>query len=164
MFDDAGQILFTFFAAMQEGYAKSAKKSSIHDLPGSKTIHFELGELKVMDCYFVTPQSQHSFGQTIIWHKDVPVWTMSYQGFYPANAISFLKRALSESYNRWSFVGGRGPRLFTDEEMTYINKVELPNDWRHFRGREEIFDQNRKVVGWHEYQGLLLLEWPSIYS
>jgi hypothetical protein len=150
------QVLSVFFAAMQDGYAKSPKKGTISELPGSKTIPFELGEFKLLDCYLITPDTPHSFGQTIIWHKDVPVWTMSYQGWYLKNAISFLKQALGEAYNHSDFYGGRGPHFFTNDGMVYVNNVEAPNDWKHFRGREEVFDRNGQSVGWHEYQGLLL--------
>ena len=38
----------------------------------------------------------------------------------------------------------------------YMNIVEKPNDWRHFRGREQIFNPDHESIGYHEYQGLLL--------
>jgi hypothetical protein len=159
MFDRPEQILSVFFAAMRNGYAKSGvKKDTIAELPGSKTIPFELGDFKLLDCYLVTPDSPHSFGQTIIWRNDVPIWIMSYQGWYLKDAIPFLKRALWEAYDRGDFFGGRGPRFFQNDGMTYTNRFDFPNDWRHFRGREEVFDRNGQNVGWHEYQGLLLVE------
>jgi len=150
-------VLSVFFDAMRNGYAKEGiKKGKIAELPGSKTIPFAAGNFTLLDCYLVTPLHPHSFGQTIIWCDNVPVWVMSYQGWYLESAIPFLKRALWEAYDHRDFFGGRGPHFFTEDGMTYVNNVEPPNDWRHFRGCEEIFDRNGQSVGWHEYQGLLL--------
>jgi len=150
------QIPRVFFTAMRDRYAKGIKKGTIIDLPRSKTIPFELGDFRVVDCYFTSPDSEYSFGQTIIWHKEVPVWTMSYQGWYLKSAISFLKRVLFKAYTDEKFFGGRGPRFYREGGMTYINNIKPPNDWRHFHGHEKIFDRNGNNLGWHEYQGLLL--------
>lgn len=159
MFTRSNEVLSVFFAAMQDGYAKNGiKKGTLAELPMSKTIPFELGDFKLLDCYLITPHGPHSFGQTIIWCEGVPVWMMSYQGWYAKNAIPFLKKALFEAYDHRDFIGGRGPRCFTDNGMIYVNRVEPPNDWQHFRGREEVFDLAGVSYGWHEYQGLLLVE------
>ena len=151
-------ILEVFFAAMMCGYANSAKKETIAALPGSKVIPFEIEDFKVLDCYLVTPDNPYSFGQTIIWHKNVPIWVMSYQGLYLKRAIPFLKLVLWQTYSRQQFVGGRGPRFFVDSGMTYMNRVEPPNVWRHFRGREEVYDRDGRSMGWHDYQGLRLAQ------
>lgn len=155
-------ILSFFFAAMQDGYAKNnggtkQKKGTILELPGSKTISFVRKDFELLDCWFAPEKTTYSSGQTFIWHKGTLVWAMSYLGQYPEDAIPFLKRALRETYKNREFVGGRGPDLFEGDGMIYINRVEPPNDWRHFRGREEIFDQTGQNIGWHEYQGLLLM-------
>ena len=152
--DQVDEVMRVFFMAMQQGYAGSASKGKIADMPGSKTIPFESGDFKLLDCYFVN--GHYSAGQTIIWDKDVPVWMMSYQGWYVKDAIPFLKQALGETYSKNEFLGGRGPNCFRSGEMIYINTVEPPNDFRHFRGREEVFGRHDLSIGWHEYQGLFL--------
>lgn len=134
------------------------KKGTINELSGSRTATFLDGDFKVIDCGFTAPDSEYSFGQTVIWHRDIPVWSMSYQGFYLKGAIPFLKRALIRAYELegvGEFVGGRGPQIFKAGDYTYINCVEPPNDWRHFRGIEKVFCKN-VWLGWHQYQGLFL--------
>ncbi len=153
---ESSEILDVFFSAMRQGYATKPKKGTIAELPGSKVIPFESGEFKLIDCYFTIPDNLASFGQTIIWHNNTPIWMMSYHGWYFEEAIPFLKRALSETYSKNNFFGGRGPHFFRDNLMTYINNVEK-NDWKSFRGREEIFGPNGTSLGWHGYQGMILL-------
>ena len=162
------EILPVFFQALMNGYAGNAEETTIPALPGSKLIPFQLGPFKVFDCYHVSPKpgadtsALYSFGQTIIWHEDVPVWMMQYQGAYDEQVIPFLKRALHHAYRSNNFVGGRGSRLYQDDEKLYVytNRVEPPNDWTHFRGREEVFStaMDGALRGWHEYQGMLLTD------
>jgi hypothetical protein len=156
---DKKQILPVFFAAMQDGYANNsnARKSTIAKFHGLKMILFNSGDFKVQDSYLVVPGSSRSSGQTVILYKDEPVWSMSYQGGYNKDAIPFLKQALRETYGRSQFIGGRGPHIFAEDAMAYLNVLEYPNDWRHFRGHEEV-RRNGQTLGWHEYQGLLLVE------
>lgn len=154
------QILPIFFAAMQDGYANdgNVRKSTIAKFHGSKMILFNQGDFKVQDTYLVVPDSSYSSGQTVILYKNDPVWSMSYQGWYDDAAIPFLKMALREAYCRQDFFGGRGPHFFAANGMAYINNVEPPNDWWRFRGREEILAPDGQNIGWHEYQGLLLVK------
>ena len=87
MFSRTDTIPSVFFDAMRNGYAKEGiKKGKIAELPGSKTIPFAAGNFMLLDCYLVTPLHPHSFGQTIIWCDNVPVWVMSYQGWYLESA------------------------------------------------------------------------------
>ena len=157
------QILAAFFAAMREGYAADCpKEDTISGLPGSTVISFPTRHFTVKDCYFVAREPCWSFGQTVIWSLDKPVWVMSYQGWYEKSAISFLKFALFQNYSANVFVGGRGPSFCHSpgwEKLFYVNTVEPPNDWKHFKGKEKIFecrDNETRLLGWHEYHGLLL--------
>ncbi len=145
----------TFFLAMLGGYAGGGQKRTISGLPGSKTIPFTNDDFVLLDYWFVNQQTQASFGQTIIWHRDTPVWHMSYQGVYAESAISFLKLALQDNYGRFIFLGGRGPDEFKRSGMTYVNKPTL-DGWLHFKGREEVFGLGNESLGWHEYQGMYI--------
>lgn len=160
------QILPVFFAAMQNGYAGSAPKSTIAELHGSKVIRYKQGDFEVVDCYFVTSISDYSFGTTTIYYQGNAVWMMQYRGQYPKDVIPFLKQALRQTYEKSEFVGGRGPIIYfeggtIDTQLRYSNNV-ISGDWRNFLGREEIYrscggNQGAGMQGWHEYGGLLLI-------
>ena len=152
------EIIEVFFAAMQSGYATSPKKSTIAELPCSRVIEFKKGDFRVVDVWFTAPGSSYSFGQTIIWYRNIPVWVMSYHGTYQDFAIPFLKAALRNAYDKNVFCGGRGSSPFLADGFQYNNRVDC-YDWRDFRGREEVFHfSSNSRVGWHEYQGLLLID------
>ncbi|NIP33189.1 hypothetical protein GWO25_04865, partial [Candidatus Saccharibacteria bacterium] len=60
---------------MNKGYADpEAKKSSISILPGSKYTTFRKGHFLVIDLWFTSKLNRKSFGITIIWYKQSPVW------------------------------------------------------------------------------------------
>lgn len=162
-----------FFFVMKDGYATSPEKGTIPELPGSKTITFEDDEknLKLVDCWFVTPNSYKSWGFTQIFYRWsevtdwVPVWTMQYWGEYKPEAIKFLKEALAASYLNPSserFDGCRGPREFSCEGdgcegLFYQNLVKEESTFAKFSGREGIFKTDVGLMGWHEYQGWSLI-------
>lgn len=156
------QIPSVFFAAMKNGYVGGASQSTICELPGSKVIRFMWNDFEVVDCYFVIPNSDYSFGATTIYYKGNAVWVMQYRGQYPKDVIPFLKRSLRQTYEKSEFVGGRGPEDYTEDDdsgLRYFNKV-VSNNWRNFNGREEICcdqGQGSNLKGWHEYVGLLLI-------
>jgi len=157
-----GRILPVFFSAMENGYAGGASKGTIAEIPGSKTILHEDSDFRVLDCYVVTPDSSYSFGTTTIWYQGVPVWMMQYRGSYTKEMIPFLKRALMTAYAKQEFFGGRGPDMYTEggnNDLFYVNRI-AKNDWQDFKGREEIINRRnhrRYQMGWHEYDGLLLV-------
>src|SRR3989344_4922518 len=97
---DARQIGIFFFDAMKQGWATPVKKIPIPQLPGSKSISFRSGELSLLDYYFVTPGFNSSYGTTVIWVAEIPVWIMHYGGFYDKQAISLLKAALRNAYSQ----------------------------------------------------------------
>ncbi len=159
------QIRNTFFTAMRNGYASDAPKGTVIDLPCSKTIRFKLGAFDVIDLYFVNPESDYSFGFTVIWHNNHPVWVMQYAGQYPKELIPFLKRALRRNYEQSIFTGGRGPDFYEEagDNLLYTNCPAI-NDFSNFMGREEIMSRKRdgaKLEGWHRYFGFLLAPRPE---
>jgi hypothetical protein len=153
-------ILPAFFAAMQSGYANDAiGKITVETLPGSKVIKFQSGNFTVADCWFAPENVLHSSGFTVITYRGVPVWTMSYQGWYHADAIPCLKAALRSAYDQRKFFGGRGSAFFSYDSMAYVNHFDPQNDWLDFRGREEVFRLDSGVrLGCHEYHGQALLK------
>jgi len=154
---DLARIQAFFFRAMVEGWAVGGQKIQIPDMPGYKAIPFRDGDFFLLDCYCVTPHSSMSAGTTTIWHRDVPVWVMHYGGFYEEDAIAFLKRALSMTYQVGEFVGGRGPNVFVRDSMVYVNRP-YPNDFAKFEGREEVLIAESGIsLGFHEYWGISLL-------
>ena len=148
-----------FFQAMKNGYASSPAKGTIAELPGSKTITFQDGNLQLVDCWFAADNGR-SFGNTIIFKDEKPIWMMHYWGHYDKGVISFLKKALAENYNRdhsftYDFNGCRGPKLFNGVGMTYVNLIAHKSLFEEFAGHEEIIGDHI-VRGWHYYHGWML--------
>ncbi len=151
------QIQSFFFKTIVGGWAVGGQKIKIADMPGYKAITFRDGDFYLLDRYCVTPNSPKSAGTTTIWFQDVPVWLMNYGGFYQESAIAFLKRALLQTYVTHQFVGGRGPLVYTEGNLVYVNQPRL-NDFTKFEGREEVLNTESGVLlGFHEYWGMSLL-------
>ena len=153
-----------FFRAMRAGYASSPVKGTIVEFPGSKTITFQEGNLLLVDCWLVGTNDR-SFGNTIIFRDDKPVWMMHYWGQYDEEAIDLLKRVLVKDYSREHILKAseeffnccRGQRIFTDTWMTYHNMVNPRSTFEEFSGREEIISNiSLRVCGWHCYHGYTL--------
>lgn len=163
---DVKEIEGVFFDAMLAGYANSGVKEPDSGLPGSKCISFQKGIYTVKDEWFVTPLGTHSFGQTIIWRENIPIWCMQYMGHYPDEVIPLLKEALFLAYKGRTFLGGRGNawHKFKTSDHHYVNSTHKHNfGFTNFSGTEWIdvpsggLGGHRNKVGWHSYQGQLLL-------
>lgn len=162
------QIERIFFAAMRRGYAGKEKveKQEIPVLPGYKCIPFVSENFTVLDAWCDTSLNDTSAGFTTIWFRDIPVWTMSYSGFYASKYIAFLKLALRQTYEKSACVGCRGPAAFSHPyypDLTYINRVDEGRDmfgslFANFAGIEYIYDTDGgKRAGYHRYQGMSML-------
>ena len=150
-----------FFLAAMNGYAGSAPKGTIVELPRSKTITFTDGDWKAVDVYYTIPNNPWSFGQKVIWRGGIPVWEMSYYGQYPERAKPTLKKALMRTYEKKIFEGGRGLNWRdTEKEMSYGNTLDMgngKNDFSYFKGMEYISTSELSgAIGWHEYSGMLI--------
>jgi len=150
------QIPRVFFAAMR-AYAGNMQNGTIREVPGLETVLFEVDCFKACH-YFVAAHGRYKFEQIIILCDGEPAWTMSWYGWCVESAIPFLGRALRKAYDQRGFFGGRGPKTVPESGMLYMNSVEQPSSWRRFNGQEEIFDHDDRLIGWHRYQGILLLE------
>ena len=155
---DIKRIEAFFFEAMQEGWATPAKKMPIAGLPGAKSIPFKKGDLSLLDYYLVNPDNQSSYGTTVIWLAEKPVWVMHYGGFYSKSVIPFLKRALQHTYSRTNFIGGRGPEEYREvgNNLIYQNKPNYTEfGFACFSGREVVFSTEdlNATLGEHRYFG-----------
>lgn len=149
-----------FFEAMKSGWAMPVPKSPIPSLPGSKSIPFRIGEYQLLDYYFIAPGSDSSYGTTVIWVAERPVWVMHYGGWYKKEAIPLLKAALRETYLQNQFVGGRGPREYREENspLLYRNHIEADNSFTAFHGFENVVDtEYGSILGEHRYFGGLMI-------
>ena len=160
------EIEQVFFEAMVDGWARGAKKTTISEFPGSKAIVWKKGLWRVVDCYVVGPlvegtiaplatPGNKSAGSTMIWHSNIPVWMMSYGGYYAEAVIALLKRVLLAAYEERKFFGCRGGPPYISGPLTYTN--EFQGDFSRFSGREKISDHwSATLMGWHEYWGMVL--------
>jgi hypothetical protein len=150
------QIKEAFFEAMLKGYADpKAKRSSIPLLPGSKYTTYKKGNFLIIDLWFRTKLNNKSFGITIIWYKQSPVWFMVYAGEYQEEAISFLKKVLTRTYTNKAFHGGRGVPSYLDAGMSYGNN-QTKAGFEDFSGKETIY-KGQETLGWHKYWGMSLI-------
>lgn len=153
------QIKEVFLLGMSQGYAASPNKISIEEMPNAKAIPFSHGRFTMLDTYVANSHSGKSMGSTMIWCKDIPMWSMQYGGHYTSDVLPFLKQALLHQYAvEGLFYGGRGPIHYGENKMCYVN---LPKQGKYkiddFEGEEYIFVDS-KVVGYHWYRGMCLLD------
>ncbi|MBI2637708.1 MAG: hypothetical protein HYW88_02300 [Candidatus Sungbacteria bacterium] len=149
-----------FLEASRQTYAADAPKTTIAELPKSKVLRYERGDWLYVDCYFSA--NGKSFGTTTIWFQGQPVWGMQYHGHWNEKnkrIIPFLKRALKSSYEKGEFLGGRGPVLFNEEELSMMYR-NSPNtkSFREFEGTEWIFEFGGDGTEFiHNYSGMALV-------
>lgn len=142
---------------MAEGWVNSGKAVADPDAPGYKTVSYRDGDYFLADRYCSAASSSKSAGMTTVWFHGVPVWMMTYGGFYEKAAIGCLKAALLSTYGSNRFVGGRGPSEFVAGSLRYENKPRL-DAFEKFEGREEITDiATGALLGFHEYRGMSLV-------
>ncbi len=148
-----------FLEASRQTYAADAPKTTIAELPKSKVLRYERGDWLYVDLYFSA--NGKSFGQTIVWHQDQPVWGMQYRGDWDKSderVIPFLKSALKTAYDQGEFRGGRGPEYFenADGSLKYIN--HLPNSiFTNFSGDEKIYASGKGFVLYHAFNSITLI-------
>lgn len=156
-----------FFQAMSTGYANNAKKETFADV--GKLVDFTEGPWTVIDGYLKTPLGPRSGGLMAMSYEGVPVWMMQYMGQYSDDAIPCLKAALRAAYVEKKFFGGRGPERFVCDGLVYQNDVDRSyrGDFQgsnFFQGYEKIQRQGSgpngapgEALGWHSYQGMMML-------
>jgi len=167
---DINKLLDFFFEAGLATYAGDGATTSIAELPGSKVLRFGHGPFLYVDTYFVN--GTVSCGQTLIWHDDIPVWTMQYRGYcLDKGAVGVLKQVLLQAYRMRRFNGGRGESHEAAGGLGEYRYHNWPtrNGFALFEGKEFIDRLDRKRlpnapnpefwaerVFMHEYAGGLL--------
>jgi hypothetical protein len=142
-----------FFAAKRLGYAgKGAKVVKLQN--GGRRMTSVHGDFTVIDIWYVTKESDVSFGTTMITFEEQPIWFMQYSGQYQKEAISFLKQALTYAYEDCHFNGGRGPENFTAKDGSMFYENSWSGDFTKFTGHEHIYGKTLKeILGYHHYNG-----------
>lgn len=102
------------------------------------------------------PESGNPSGSMFITHWNIPVWGMWIGGdSYNKDVFDFLQKALMENYQQSEFCGGRGPSVYQEGNLRYVNVWE--GDFTHFEGYERIEyigeDGKAQLAGSHEYWG-----------
>lgn len=153
IFDEVRDVYCEALLAGYAGNTPGVSKATVPDQPGTKVIRYDAGPFLVVDEYKVVLPGQWSFGTTTIWMSGEIVWFMQYHGAYLPEVIPFLKAALRAGC-QGDWYGGRGPYLFQQDGLTYMNQISSVDHFRDFSGREQILDSRGAIAGWHEYRGL----------
>lgn len=133
--EDAGLERF-IVAAKAATYVGNGEVAS-PSRPGSHDLGFAEGEWRYLDSYF---GGTDFIGQETVWHKEEPVWSMTYYGYITRSALidgaragATIKAALSLMYGEGRFLGG-----FEWEGPHGVYRDTATGDHEHFHGRETI--------------------------
>ncbi|MES2203285.1 MAG: hypothetical protein V4474_03135 [Patescibacteria group bacterium] len=138
-------------AMATDSYASSAEAHPIPEMPGWKGYEYREGDFRLLDAYFVHPDTKKSVGFTKIWYKRVLIWWMSYGGYYVKEAIPCLKAALLENYRNGIFNAGRARNGFRLGEYAYHIDTVGRSSFERFIAHEAIHPI--KAVGFYPTEG-----------
>lgn len=102
-----------------------------------------------------------SWGQEVVWHNDIPMWTCLYGGGMTENhmdsnfadeTFAFLKQVLSAG-DRETIFQPRGPKEFSYGKFKY--ECRFKGDISNFSGNEFIYYDNETVFTHQFYGGLV---------
>ncbi|MDO8472033.1 MAG: DUF5680 domain-containing protein [bacterium] len=153
-----------FCEAMLAGWVSGAEPEVLPQFPGFKCYQYEKGSFTLIDM-FCSSRLHVSFGQTIVWFADQPVWMMNYSGQYPNRAIPFLKDVLQIAYSTGNTLGGRGAAYISGDDYVYFNHNPAGTNFADSYGTEYIFEKTDAddftrmqacEIGHHHYRCLLL--------
>ena len=127
---------------------------------GHKELEFREGDWNYRDSYSGYYQS---WGQELVWHKGVPIWTQIYGGgmllkfqndrTLSGNTFDFLKEAISAGEKSTTFQP-RGPLHYQRESFDYM--CNWDGDIRLFEGKERIYRLKEQVF-FHNFHGGLII-------
>lgn len=127
---------------------------------GFKELEYREGDWYYRDSY---TGFLRSWGQEVIWHKDVPIWSCLYGGGMSAEnmdttlageTFGFLKQALL-SGDKVNTFQPRGPVDFQDDTWKY--HCDLTGDITKFKGDEYISNHDA-IVFTHDFIGGLVVQ------
>jgi Domain of unknown function (DUF5680) len=143
---DEKEFLKFLIDAKRATYAAQGDDASVTPLiDGSRQLEYRSEDFLYRDIYF---GMSYFIGQETVYHKNEPVWSMSYSGGVDrkygidnVRAIySFLRQAMREVTHDNPF---RGPKEFSEGEFVYHDRND--GDISEFHGSEEIKHGNEKV-------------------
>lgn len=153
--EEAEQIFLRFMA---QGWPSGAEPLLLEDKTG---FLFKQGAFTFLDQWEVNESSGHSADTITIYYQGQLIWFMSYGGYYPKEASTLVKQALLEVYQRYQFVGGRGPTHYASGHLEYFNQVDpMFQGFKCFSGRDRVIDRSQPSnpeIGWHKYMGIALI-------
>lgn len=147
-----------FFEAALATYAGSGPKMPIGQTPpGFKGYKFGRDRYLYQDIYSAVG-THHSFGQTVIWMDDKPIWFMQYHGFCrDKRASEVAKQAMRAAYVERQFIGGRGIKRLEQGNLQYGNNGM--RSFGDFNGQDWVSEMKNgrdAMLFWHRYHGGLL--------
>ena len=114
----------------------------------SKDLAYEEGDFKYLDTYV---GSSHFSGAEVVWHKEVPVWSMNYVGRLLSGELGdFLSDVLAQVSVPMPY---RGPAYYRDGKYTYVNLVSGEFEW--FNGVEKIYYENELIYELSYHGGVI---------
>lgn len=128
--------------AVKNNQVESSRTASID-------FEYAKNDYKYRDSYV---GSSYFSGQEIVWHKDIPVWSMNYVGKVKGEPFSgdFLKEALKRCTFDMPY---RGPVLYKDSDYTYTCNVVGNFNW--FTGNESIYYKNNEIYQLRFHGGII---------
>ena len=114
----------------------------------SKDLAYEAGDFKYWDTYV---GGSYFSGTEVVWHKEVPVWSMNYAGRLLSGQLdNFLMDALAQVNVEMPY---RGPVFYRDGKYTYVNSVSGKLDW--FQGAEKIYYDDEMIYELFYHGGMV---------
>ncbi len=155
---DPDEVEAFYLESALQGWAGGNNGHETADLPGFFETRHARGNFLSVDHWTTDPLTHHTLGHTYIWHLEKCIWMMSYGGYYPTEALSFLRTTLKKTYENGVFHGARGPEIEVEGSLVYLNKIKKgASKFTKFRGEELIIDiAEKKVLGSHEFHGHFL--------
>jgi hypothetical protein len=154
---DSNKLKDFLYKANANGYASNEARI-LPERPGFKELEYREGEWYFRDSYaghFCAP------GQEIVYHKDQPIWAMSYNGgmkkeyhsddYFTDETLKFLKEALLAMDKDKPY---RGPSNYRRDEWWYISKVKGEID--DLIGNEKIYNNNKLVFEQNFIGGMII--------
>lgn len=152
-----------FLDAMAQGWAAQVAPKS---MPQSDWVQIAVEDpiwgFRLTDSWGDSMGANKPVGISLMTQWDIPSWIMWHGGDtpYQKKAIPTLQDALLTAYSKKSFCGGRGERVFLDEEYMYLNIWS--GNFAYFKGNKMIINrQTGGIVGSYRYWGKSLLYFPD---
>lgn len=138
-FGGEAELVGFLLRAAARTYAGHGPEAAAPGRPGAHELSYEEGEYRYLDGYL---GGERFIGEETLYVRGTCVWGMNYCGRVTGEGFSgdFLKAALLLRPREAPY---RGPRLYRDGRLTYVNEPEGDFGW--FAGREAIYRDEERV-------------------